>query len=222
MDFMRKTALWEAGLKLLHSYRMWDQLEHFYHVRKYLTEIGWCRSVKEEQSIDRNGNYLPWLTYPAIFFLENRIKPEMTVFEYGSGSSTLWWSERVATVASCEHDLGWYNSVKTKVPSNVEYLYHELVYGGDYSRAILKYNHKFDIVLIDGRDRVNCAKNSLPALKENGVIVWDNSDRSKYQEGYSYLISNGFKRIDFQGLGPSSYKDWCTAIFYRSNNCLDI
>ena len=193
-----------------------------YSLRFYLEEIGWFRSVVERLPVDRDGNSLPWFTYPAIFFLSSKIKPEMVVFEYGSGNSTLWWGKQVSSVTSYEHDLEWYNSLRGRIPSNVEYLHCELIYGGEYSKAILRYVNRFDIVVIDGRDRVNCAKNSLGALRDNGVIVWDNSDRGKYEEGYSYLILHGFRRLDFKGNGPINVDGWITSIFYRDNNCFGI
>jgi hypothetical protein len=93
---------------------------------------------------------------------------------------------------------------------------------GEYQNEILNYNKVFDIIIIDGRERVQCSMNSLNALKENGVIIWDNSDRLKYAKGYNFLLSNGFKRIDFSGLGPINPHAWCTSIFYRVGNCLDI
>ncbi len=188
----------------------------------YLDQIGWFKSVEEQLPVDRDGNCLPWFTYPAISFLNGKIQSDMTVFEYGSGNSTLWWSQRVSKVISYEHDFGWYSSLKERFPSNVTYRHCDLEYGGKYCKAILGYNERFDIVVIDGRDRVNCAKNSLGALRGNGLIIWDNSDREKYQEGYSYLMQNGFRRLDFEGNGPINTCKWCTSIFYRSNNCFGI
>jgi uncharacterized protein YuzB (UPF0349 family) len=187
-----------------------------------LDESGWLRSVREGLPVDRNGNPIPWLTYSAISFLEKKIKPHFKVFEYGSGNSTLWWANRVSWVVSCEHDRDWYDSIKDKLPSNVEYIYRVLVKGGEYSMAIMGYEGEFDIVVIDGRDRINCAMNSLGALKENGVIIWDNSDRERYQEGYAYLMQNRFKRLDFAGLAPCINFSSITSVFYRNHNCLDI
>ena len=192
------------------------------NLRHYLHEIGWFKSVEEQLPVDRDGNCLPWYTYPVISFLNEKIQSDMTVFEYGSGNSTFWWSEKVFSVVSYEHDFGWYSSLKERVPSNVKYRHCDLESGGEYSKAILEYNDRFNIVVIDGRDRVNCAKNSLGALRENGLIIWDNSDREEYQEGYSYLMQNGFRRLDFEGFGPINAYKWRTSIFYRSNNCFGI
>lgn len=188
----------------------------------YLDETGWLESVEQKLPVDKNGKCLPWYTYPSIKFLDGRIQPGLRVFEFGSGNSTLWWADKVAYVTSCEHDLDWYNLVKGQTPPNVNYLHCELEYGGDYSKVASQYQAEFDVIVIDGRDRVNCSKNSLDALRSDGVIIWDNSDRDIYNEGYEYLIRNGFKRIDFWGIGPINVYGWCTSVFYRDDNCFGI
>ncbi len=188
----------------------------------YLERIGWLRSLKDGLPFDRDGNCLPWITYPIISFLNGKKLKDLTVFEYGSGNSTMWWSKRVSNITSCEHDFKWYNYFKEKIPSNVNYKYCELDYGGEYSKIAQNCSEQFNIIVIDGRDRVNCAKSSLTALNSDGVIIWDNSDREKYREGYTYLLDNEFKRLDFEGLGPNSVDKTITSIFYRTNNCFQL
>ncbi len=192
------------------------------NLQPYFDEVGWIKSAEKGLPVDRDGNCLPWFTYPAISFLNGKIQSDMTVFEYGSGNSTLWWAQKVSFVVSYEHDSSWYSSLKEQVPANVEYRHCDLEYGGEYCQSILGYNDRFNILVIDGRDRVNCAKNSLGALREDGVVIWDNSQRERYQDGYSFLLHNNFRRLDFEGLGPINKCKWCTSIFYRSNNCLGI
>ena len=199
-----------------------NQLLNMRDLQNYFENIGWFNSVNEKLPVDQNGNCLPWYTYPAISFLEGRISSGMNVFEYGSGNSTLWWSKRVSNVVSYEHDFGWYSILKGKVPANVSYNHCALEKGDEYSKAVLSDSNKYDVVIIDGRDRINCAKNSLDSLREGGVIVWDNSDRDQYKEGYDFLLENGFRRLDFSGLGPINPYPWCTSVFYKNNNCLGI
>ena len=146
----------------------------------------------------------------------------MSVFEFGSGHSTIWWNNHVQSVVSCEHDKSWFQLMKQKSLAGVDILYCDSILNGEYSKTALKYGKKFDIIVIDGRDRVRCAQNSLEALKSNGVIVWDNSDRIRYEAGYKYLADNNFKRLDFTGIGPMNSYGWCTSIFYRVSNCLGI
>jgi hypothetical protein len=162
------------------------------------------------------------MTYPAIRFIEGRIHREMVVFEYGAGNSTLWWASRVRQVVSCEHDRQWHDRLASLVPANVELLHVELVRGGEYSKRIATYEAQFDVIVIDGRDRVACARHSIGALNETGVIIWDDSDREQYGEGYDFLLANGFKRIDFEGIVPGLVDAYRTAIFYRPGNCLGI
>lgn len=200
-------------------------LESLYRLRTngYLKDTGWFKSFNSGMPVDNFGNPIPWFTYPAIYFIEKRIHNQMSVFEYGCGNSTIWWATHVKRIVSCEHDQGWYEKMKKQVPVNVE-LHHVGLEStnGRYAKKVATYQNEFDIIVIDGRDRVNCAKNCLLALKEEGVVVWDNSDRAGYEAGYRYLLENGFKQIDFQGIGPIVTITTSTSIFYRSNNCLGI
>lgn len=190
---------------------------------EYLQQEGWVLSAKKKLPVDLNGNPLPWFTYPSIHFVKNKLKRNFRVFEYGSGNSTLWIESKVQSIISIEHDEGWFSEMNKEFANKpkITYKYKELD-SGFYENEISSFNDEFDIVIIDGRKRVECAKNSLKALKKDGVIIWDNSDRELYNEGYDFLIANGFKRIDFWGMGPINAYAWCTSIFYREANCFNI
>ena len=58
---------------------------------------------------------------------------------------------------------------------------------------------QYDVVIIDGRDRVNCIKQSIKALSTEGVVLLDDSHREKYKEGIDYVKNNGFRSLDFEG-----------------------
>lgn len=188
----------------------------------YLARTGWLKSVRLGKPVDANGEPIPWLTFPAIAFLESRVRSDMRVFEYGSGNSTLWWARRVAFVESCEHDLDWAQVVQPLLPNNARLHLLVLDQTGKYSTAMADTGRTFDVVVIDGRDRVNCARSCLQALKPDGVVIWDNSDLEEYVAGYEHLHNLGFRRIDFHGLGPINAYAWTTSAFYRDLNCLGI
>jgi hypothetical protein len=191
-------------------------------LRAHLDALGWFRSLDERMPVDRDGNSLPWITYPAIAFLAERVRKDMRVFEFGSGNSTRWWAGRVEQVTSCEHDAGWYAQMKDKLPPNVSYNHVPLGPDDAYPSLVARCGIRFHVIVIDGRERVKCAKYAVSALTDDGVIVWDNSDREKYTEGYRLLIDAGFRRIDFFGIAPMSKRFFTTSVFYRSNNCLGI
>lgn len=187
-----------------------------------LREDGWFRSFREKAPVDAAGNPLPWITYPALEFLRHRVLGDMSVFEYGCGASTLWWAARVTEVVSVEHDRGWYEKVVSCAPGNVTVTHVPLDYGGAYAGKIAEHVQRFDIVVLDGRDRVNCSRNSLASLKDGGVIIWDNSDREEYEEGFRFLFDHGFRKIEFVGFAPGIVDRMETGIFYRPGNCLGI
>ena len=184
--------------------------------------MGWFESFRAKQAIGRDGRPIPWITYPCLSFLEERVDSSMNVFEYGSGNSTLWWASRVQRVISCEHDQSWYDEVIKTVPSNVELHHIPLESDGAYSEQVAKFHREFDIIFIDGRDRVNCIKQSLDALSVRGVVILDNSDDSEYSEGLQFLLSNNYKLLHFRGPGPITSTVWRTTIFYTKDNCLGI
>jgi hypothetical protein len=186
----------------------------------YLLTSGWLRSRRDKAAVDLSGQPLPWFTYPSVQFIGARIHRDMSVFEYGSGASTLWWSARVKAVVSCEYDAKWYQRMSAMIPANVR-----LIHAPDrhtYAEQILGCDSRFDIVVIDGECRVECARSCVEALTPSGIIVWDNSDRPQYQEGFDFLTSLKFRRLDFAGLGPIDVCGWSTSVFYRAENCLGI
>lgn len=186
----------------------------------YLYKTGWIKSVQKRMPVAENGNPVPWFTICFNYFLEDRLNKNMLVFEYGSGNSTLYFASRVASLTSIEHDYNWYCRMKDLFPDNVKYHFQDL--NQDYSSCINKLGGFYDIIIIDGRNRVECAQNSINHLKENGIIIWDNSLREKYRTGLEFLAEKGFKRIDFKGLNPGGTVVTVTSVFYKNNNCLNI
>jgi precorrin-6B methylase 2 len=199
------------------------KLLSFYSLKKsgYLHDKGWFSSFNSKMPIDKSGQAIPWMTYAFIDFLEPRLKSNMLVFEYGCGNSSLWWQKKVSKVTACESNQAWHDQMKKQSAGNLE-IKLRTIENEAFAKSICEDDSEYDIIVIDGADRVNCAKNSLNNLKEDGIIIWDNSDREEYNEGYSHLIKNGFKRLDFYGLGPINVMAWSTSVFYKPNNCLDI
>ena len=187
-----------------------------------LHDYGWFRSIKENKIVNKYGDPIPWFNYSMIEFLENRIKLNFNVFEYGSGSSTFWWAKRVNRLYSCEHDEIWFEKHKTEImKENVDYTC-KSIENKEYENYITNFKNYFDIIIIDGRRRINCSKNSITSLNNSGVIIWDNTDRIEYVEGIRYLEEQDFKRISISGLVPCINGITQTSIFYRQNNCLNI
>ncbi len=187
-----------------------------------LFEDGWYKSFKTKQSVDRNGNPIPWNTYSFIRFVEPRLKNNFNVFEYGCGNSTLWYAKRVKSIKAVEHDKSWFDFVSGKLPPNAEVIFRELKEDGDYAKEILNSSSYYHIVIIDGRDRNSCVKHGITKLTKDGIVIYDNTQVAEYAPSIELLINNGFKRLDFIGNLPIVVNRNTTTIFYRENNCLGI
>ncbi len=187
-----------------------------------LIEDGWYNSYNSKTSIDKDRKPIPWCTYPYIKFIEKRLKKEFNLFEYGCGNSTLWYAPRVNSIRAVEHDKNWIDYISKKLPDNVTLTHKSLTKEGEYANEVNNSEINFHMIIIDGRDRVNSTKYSINKLTDNGVLIFDNTDRPAYKEAIEYLIQHEFKRIDFIGMSPITSHNNYTSVFYRKNNCLNI
>jgi len=188
----------------------------------YLFDVGWTNSIISGNIADKLNNPVPWVTYPFIGFIGERLNHSIEIFEFGCGNSTLYYAPKVARVTTVENDRSWFDKIKTAMPANVQLFFCELVYGGKYCKFAAETGTKYDVIIVDGRDRVNCCINSITALKPEGVVVLDDSERTQYQSAHDFLRNNGFRKIDFWGTAPAVNYLKCTTMFYRDNNCLHI
>jgi hypothetical protein len=89
---------------------------------------------------------------------------------------------------------------------------HFLAYAGE----IGKHGPPFDIVVIDGMCRRLCAEYAVLHLKQDGMIILDNSNRGDYDADFDILEESGFKQIPFWGLVPGANFHTCTSVFTKS------
>lgn len=131
----------------------------------------------------------------------------MTLFEYGSGHSTLFWKERVASVVSVEHDESWFEEMAPQLGDTVDYRL--IISSGDYTRSAA--SGEYDIVVIDGERRSDCVEPAIEALRPGGFIVFDNCDW--FPDDAARLRGAGFIEVDFTGFGPINPYMSTTSLF---------
>ena len=134
--------------------------------------------------------------------IEIYLLPTHTMLEWGSGYSTLWYSQFVQHYYSIEHHKEWYNDVQKELQargtSQVEHVLSHVPDGhkgwpGGFAEGTLEqfqsYVHssssfgvgKFDRVLSDGRARAACLEYILPYLKPDSIVfVHDYRSRRYY------------------------------------------
>jgi len=167
---------------------------------------------------------IPWFSYAAIDFLKEFVQSDMTVFEYGSGGSTLFFAERAKSVVSVEDNERWFDMVSKRLQQK------------SIRNALLKFqpfdfrNPKgfeqsaylnaipdgpLDIVVIDGSEewtqvRPICFEKAEAHVREGGIIVLDDSWR------YPGLRQNNRARSHriFQSVGPCRPGVTSTDVFF--------
>ena len=184
-------------------------------------------------------NDRPWITFSAEEFLRKILRKDMVVFEYGAGSSTLYFSRRVAQVFSIEHDKKWFDHLqhefaKQQITNVVCRLIEPEAIDenseNNYSSDSPSYKHKtfesyvksidafpdkyFDVVVVDGRARASCITHAKSKVKPNGYLMIDNADRKSYFKGNDFLFDETEWRVfDFVGAVPYQF-DFAQTSFY--------
>lgn len=164
---------------------------------------------------------IPWITDEANDFLFEKVqKKEIdSVLEFGSGASTLWFAERVNLLVSIEHDPKWYKKISDELKSRDLKLKDYILGQRPYHEQCFKYeNTSFDLVVVDGRDRVLCVKASKKLVKPGGYLILDNSERERYKEVFDIMkdweevsfIQNGVDKT-----GWEAYEGWTTTVWKR-------
>jgi hypothetical protein len=176
------------------------------------------------------GDQVPWVNFWAREWLESYLKPEMTVFEYGSGGSTVFVARRVRKLISVEHDPQWYRAVVEALAGhgilNCEYelvepepipsgempqygcrsytstteRYRGLTFEPYVRRIDRRTDDSLDLVLVDGRARASCVAQAMPKIRPGGYLMLDDAERPFYRDAIVLLA--GRKQTDFVGIVP--------------------
>jgi len=190
--------------------------------RGLLDRLGWLESAATGRPVDAAGEPLPWLTYPALRLIEERVPGGAGVIEFGAGLSTLWWARRARRLVTIENDEGWCAEIRSRAPSHVDVRHVPLPVLGSTLDAMAASGETFDIVVIDNFDRATVAMKVMAFLHAASVIVFDNSDELVYRPCVDHLKGEGFKELRLHALGPVNPFEWSTSFLYRPGNCLGL
>jgi predicted O-methyltransferase YrrM len=177
----------------------------------------------------------PWINAGAVRYLRAHLAPDMRVLEFGGGRSTIYFSRLAGSLVTVEHNEKWRRKVAALIErfgaANVTLTF--LPPGAQaadgvarppawehvgmtprrpefaaYFDHILGYpDEHFDVVLVDGRARVECALNAMDKIKPGGLLVLDNSEWEKYDPVSRAMAA--WTRRDFEN------GVWRTTIFRK-------
>lgn len=190
--------------------------------RSFLRQSGYLKSTALRRPIGADGEPIPWMNYNMVSFLEQRLTKNLSLFEYGSGNSTLFFAKRVKDVISVENNKKWYEYCSDKKPENVKLIFCESDENGEYAKTIINQERKFDVVIVDGEDRVNCMIIARDFLTPSGVIILDDTQGSTNNAGIENLLEHGFRRLDLEGVKAGGVRFYQSTILYRDGNSFGI
>jgi len=175
------------------------------------------KSIDEKLCLDKDGNPIPWYTYPAIEYLSQFDYSKLKIFEYGCGYSSAFWAERACKVVSIEDKTNWFEKWKSEFKyTNLDIRWRDE--GEGYEAAIFEDAEKYDVIVIDGKRRRDCAEAALKALNNGGMIILDDSDRINTSEEYvsaiKVLRGAGLLQVDFYGFCPMNCYTKTTSVFF--------
>jgi hypothetical protein len=181
-------------------------------VSHLLQDYGWLRSVREGKVVDATGMPIPWFTYPAIDYIRQLDLSGKTIFEWGAGYSTLFWSSRAKSVISVETDPLWYSLLKPQLASNCELIL--ATREVEQYSSLIQNKNGFDVIVIDGtgESRAACSRIAITNLRPGGLIILDNSDL--WLTSSQILRDSGLIQVDFTGFAPMSAHCHTTSVYF--------
>ncbi|RIW12269.1 class I SAM-dependent methyltransferase [Algoriphagus lacus] len=181
----------------------------------------------------------PWIAHFAFQRLKSLIRPNMSVLEFGSGGSTLYLADKVESIYSIEHDPFWFKEIHKELekypsvthvlvsPEKKEGVEQYKSVNGLFSTGLdfEKYAHaadhlpdnSIDLLIIDGRVRPQCLKQTKSKLKPGGILLFDNADRESYQETIKSEL-NGWKMEMYNGVTVYDAFFNETRIYYKPSH----
>jgi predicted O-methyltransferase YrrM len=165
----------------------------------------WARSLLSIYDIAELAHLdVPWWTFDSAAIVDAFLagRRGARAFEWGSGASTLWLARRSAGVVAVEHDEAWARVVRELLPADAAVDLRAVVpapatgvpgearsakpgwTGLDfraYVDVIDEVAGPFDVVVVDGRAREACLPRALANVADDGIVVVDNVERSRYR-----------------------------------------
>jgi hypothetical protein len=165
--------------------------------------------------VENSSLFLPWYNFKLIEHLQSYLKPEMNIFEYGSGFSSLFYAQNGCTVYGVETRIEWKKKIEDLAKENDlnERINIELCENVEnFYKAILQYEKIFDVIIVDSIQRLACLKEAK-FVYIKGLIILDNSERLNLIDAKNIMM--GFDFIEFQGKRPHDENESSALVFFK-------
>jgi hypothetical protein len=179
-----------------------------------------------ERSLSPMAIRRPWWPYDATIWIAEHMPNGARVFEFGGGGSTLWLQDQGAEVIAVEHHEDWVQQLVAVLAPSARVMKRGTSASGSITSAVEpgffdeyvaavgdEPDSSLDLVIVDGRARVECVRQAMSKVKPGGLLLLDDSDRARYRPAVRLLI--GWERHIFRGLKPGDYWSAETSVWRR-------
>lgn len=195
-------------------------------LRRSLVSTGWLRSIWTGKIQGPDKQPVPWLSYPAVHFLNSLDLTGARVFEYGSGASTLYWKERYQSGEIKDYAAAETNALFHYEMARQDGFYRDKVILYDEGDPAAMFAHieedqlsphrPFDVTVVDGdflRRHLEL-EHSLAITDSMGLIIVDDVQWFPHCVE-EFCAKHRLYRIDFAGFAPAVSYQKITSILFK-------
>ncbi len=155
---------------------------------------------------------IPQLTFDFIEWMEEQETSDKTIVEFGSGNSTLYFSNKFKNVITYEDEPEWIEMIKSR---NIENIHINFLDYNFYKKEPDSFKNA-DFILIDNNPRDNnsrlyVAQALMEKIEYKNTLILDNGNWNG--ECYFYLRTKYKSYDDFIGINPRGDRT-VTTVFY--------
>jgi len=167
---------------------------------------------------------MPWWSFGAAREVGRFLRPDMSVFEFGSGGSSIFLASRAARVTCVEDEEKWSELVRSEAQhrrlANLEVIHRPFDFHNPLGFSSSAYLASldagpYDVIIVDGKEEAEqvrdlCFWKAEDSIKPGGLIVVDDSWR--YPQVKAKNKARKWK--DFKGTGYCRLGVTSTCLFY--------
>jgi hypothetical protein len=160
-----------------------------------------CPNACPKSGLHLDNTACPMMWPKEAALLLGALTAESVVFEWGSGTSSLYYSQCVTNWTSIEHHTPWCHEMQKLAPPNVRVMCvpiekeYEVSFGSpgtwdgsktefktyvEAAKEVGRFANSADVVIIDGRARGDCSLEVLPYLRPDSLVFIHDWQQSRF------------------------------------------
>lgn len=179
-------------------------------------DLRWLTRWLRQRKLSTLDSRLPWWPYEMVELVDSVLPSNAMVLEFGGGGSSLWLHDRGAQLTVVEHNPNWARVLRTHLPGNVRLIEEPPTASGKV-KSVVEEGHfdnyvesacaisdnSLDLVIVDGRARVECVRAAKSKVRPGGRLLLDDSDRPRYEGAHASMADWPETRITGLKIGSN-------------------